>query len=121
MKRLFAGLLIALCIFSCKKEHGPGKYTGAIVNTANGCSIPPRSPYKIKFDDITLLDENNPMRKYPELDSSCIADIPDEFKIICKMIRFDFRELNEDDRVFTCDGNVAYHQVVLCNISNADN
>lgn len=127
MKIKFTLLITALIILSvgCKKNKRETLYTGTVVRLADGCNdLPindstPNIPYVIKFDDINMLDENHPIRTKYFYDSSCAAsNLPNDYKIIGKKIRFGFRELTENDRIFSCDMSVAYYQVILTKVSS---
>ncbi len=117
-------ILIILHI-GCKKNKKETLYTGTVVGLANGCydtptinDTTPNIPYVIKFDNIDNLPSENILKRFPELDSSCAAsNLPNEYKIIGKKIRFGFRERTVNDREFTCVSSVAYYQVILTHVS----
>lgn len=120
-KLLFLFLLftVTVLLFSCNKNRNSGQlYNGTIVGIDSGCGLPPNiHPNIIKFDDVTELEENHPIRIYPGLDSSCIGIIPEEYKVIGKRIRFGFRKRNPDEE-FTCYGGAYYYQAIITQISS---
>lgn len=122
-------LLIATFIIlfiSCKKNKRETLYTGTVVGLADGCydsppinDTTPNIPYLIKFDNIDNLPNENLLKRFPELDSSCAtSNLPNEYKIIGKKVKFSFREKTVNDREFTCLTNVAYYQVILTQVSS---
>lgn len=123
---LFFPIIVALLLFvSCSKNRNSEiLYDGTVVGLASGCydtpidDTTPNIPYLIKFDNIDNLPNENLLKRFPELDSSCAAsNLPNEYKIIGKKIRFGFRDLTENDRIFSCTANVAYYQVILTQVS----
>ncbi|MFN8282955.1 MAG: hypothetical protein U0U67_07050 [Chitinophagales bacterium] len=115
---------LIILFIGCKKNKRETLYTGTVVGLANGCydtppinDTTPNIPYLIKFDNIDNLPSENILKRFPELDSSCAAsNLPNEYKIIGKRIKFGFRDRTVNDREFTCDLSVAYYQVILTQV-----
>ena len=110
-------LITIICLISCSKNRTDEQlYNATIVGIDSGCVLPPSEhPYIIKFDDITELDTNHPIRIYPHLDSCLITIIPNNYKVIGKKIQFAFRNRNPDEE-FTCYGGAYYFQAVTTQI-----
>ena len=108
-------LILIVIISSCNKNR-ERVYNGTIVGVADGCFLEPSQyPYIIKFDDVSELEDSHPIRIIASFDSSCIAIIPDQYKIAGKKIRFSFRKRNENEE-FTCNANVGYYEVVVTEV-----
>ncbi|MDB5227587.1 MAG: hypothetical protein JWN78_1780 [Bacteroidota bacterium] len=117
MKRYIL-ISVVLILISCSKIKNKEKlYDGTVVGLAGGCFLyPGQFPYRIRFDDVSQLEEDHPIRVYSNFDTCCAALIPDEYKIIGKKIKFAFRKRNADEE-FTCDASVSYYQAIITEIS----
>jgi len=121
MKKIILNCIVIFCfaLISCNKNRNREKiYNGTIVGVADGCFLEPSQyPYIIKFDDVSELEDSHPIRIIASFDSSCIAIIPDEYKITGKKIRFSFSKRSENDE-FTCNTNVGYYEVFITGLSS---